>query len=126
MSARVEATDVKAIFDTTMEDAELIPFIEVAHLMVENILGEEDLEEGLLKEIERWASAHYASIKDPVKTQEKIGDASATYAIASPKAGGTGLSATPYGMQAIAMDPTGKLGAQGKLKASFEVLRNET
>lgn len=116
--ARVTEEEVKAIFPCP-EDADLTPFIESAHIVVDTYLGNDGLEESLLKEIERWLSAHFASARYSVNSKEKVGDVDVT------KQGkwGMGLESTDYGQKVLLLDPTGKLGNMSdKQRIYFEVI----
>lgn len=119
MTARVTDADVLAIIDTELAD--LSPFITAAHLLVEQYLGTCGLDPALLKEIERWVSAHYVCSRDPRKRSETMGDASVTYETAM-QGENKGLYATSYGKQAITLDPTGSLAGMGMKSASMEAL----
>lgn len=107
--ARVTATEVKEIMpDVSMEDAQVLPFINAAEAMINKIFAN-DITTGtdLLKEIERWFTAHMIA-STPFYRQaykERVGDAEITY---------TGefkqdLSSTPYGQMVKTLDTTGKM-----------------
>ena len=117
--ARVTEDEVKAIFPYP-DNADLTPFIDSAHLVVEGTLGSEGLSEDLLKEIERWLSAHFASARYSVNSKEKVGDVDVT------KQGkwGMGLDSTDYGQKVKLLDPTGKLDELDDIKKQiyFEVI----
>jgi len=119
MAARVTEEEVKAIIDTTVTTA---PFITAANLLVESVLGGESLGDDLLKEIERWLSAHFVAIRDPREKSKKMDEAEAKFFLGKE---GKGLEATPYGMQAIALDTTGKLANVGKTTAKVECINWE-
>lgn len=115
---RVTEQEVKEILDTNVT---LHPFIVAASLIVDKYLedtGEID-DEQLLKEIERWLSAHLAVIRDPQLSKEKIGDASNEYARGSL---GDGLKGTHYGQQVLLLDTSGRLSQLGKKKVKLEHL----
>ena len=105
MATRVTATEVKEIFDTTLSDAQLDTFILAANLVVTEKLSTSGLSTAMLKEIERWLSAHLAAIRDQMPSQEKIGDASVRYQGET----GMGLRFTSYGQQVMLLDTTGTL-----------------
>ena len=117
--ARVTQEEVKAIFPCPAS-ADLTPFIDSAHIVVENTLGDEGLSEDLLKEIERWLSAHFASARYSVNSKEKVGDVDVT------KQGkwGMGLDSTDYGQKVKLLDPTGLLDEldDNKKPILFEVI----
>jgi len=120
---RVTDADVKAILEDSSSAIgfSLAPFISMAHLFVEQRLGGQGLGEDLLTEIERLVAAHFTSLKRRRTTQERIGEATDTYALKV----GSGLAATDYGQQALALDPTGRLAETGRPRAqvtAFNVL----
>lgn len=115
MSNRVTNSEVKTIIDT---DVDVTAFITVANLIVTNMLSGGSLSDAMLKEIERWLSAHFVAIRDPRIGQEKIGDASVTYLLTT----GKGLDATPFGQQVKVLDTTGKLAQLGKSTAKLETI----
>ena len=119
MGLRVDPDEVREIISTSITD--LNAFIMVANRMIEDHLGEFEIlpsnelttADGILpatlKEIERWLTAHFISIreKDARATEFKIEDASAKYGGQY----GMGLKASLYGQTAMALDPTGELAA---------------
>ena len=120
--ARVTANEVREIFDTDLEDANLDAFITAANLMVTDLLtGKYSAD--LLKEIERWLAAHYGAHMDPVAEQEKMGDGQVRYALAIARSSvGLGLNNTPYGQQVRVMDYLGILAEAGKRSAVIETV----
>lgn len=118
MTHRVTQEEVKAIIPTEIED--ISPFIQTAHVLLNKTLASETDDE-LLKEIEKWLSAHYVAIADPRVRQIKIGDVTETYYGRS----GEGLSHTPYGQQVLALDTTGSFALLSKTKASFGVIKEK-
>lgn len=135
MANRVTSTDVKEILVTALTGSQLDPFITVANLIVTEKLGDSGLGDALLKEIERWLSAHFIYVSNPSYSSinknargtvisERIGDTSISYSdISQSKNINLGLlSSTVYGQQAITMDLTGILANLGKKRASVNVL----
>lgn len=116
MADRVTQAEVLAIIDT--DTADISAFITAANLLVTAKLADEDLGDDLLKEIERWLSAHFVCALDPRSKAEKIGDASVTYENAST---GEGLKSTRYGQQVLLLDTSGTLAQLGKKKVSIQV-----
>lgn len=116
MAQRVSDVDVKAIIDTSVDTQ---PFIVMASLLVNRHLGSQGLDYALLRELERWLAAHFVCIRDPRYVQVKTEGDAFTYEHGKM---GQGLSATSYGQQVIALDPTGIL-AQTTMtqRASFKV-----
>jgi hypothetical protein len=117
MAYRVTSAEVLEIMDTTL--TEVTAFITVANLIVTDKLGAKGLSDDLMKEIERWLSAHFATIKDPSSTEDKIG--SSTQKKLSLFLSGEGLKGTKYGQQVLLLDPTGTLVNIGKLPVTFKV-----
>jgi len=108
MAKRVTATEVKQIITTTQEDYIIDVFIESANLLVTSILADSGLSSDLLKEIERWLSAHFLSMSFERQTiREEIGgDTSEQYSKL-----GHGLSASTYGQTVKMLDTTGMMDA---------------
>lgn len=117
--ARTNVTDVKNIYDTDLTDPQLQSFIDDASLIVDNVLRGQGLSTATLTAIEKYLSAHLASVRDPLALRENIGDAGATFEARARSVGvGTrGLELTFYGQQAVAMDTTGRLKNAGKRRA---------
>jgi len=112
MTARVTTDEVKEIIDTSISD--LTPFITVASQQVDRIDTAGGLSAAVLKEIERWLSAHFVAIRDARSTKDAIGDSSHTYEGKT----GMGLEFTRYGQQAKMLDTTGTLAKLGLRRAA--------
>lgn len=107
MAQRISSDEVLDIID--VQDGIVVqPFIMAASLVIDTNLASAGLTAGLLKEIERWLSAHFLAIRDPRFTQVKTD--SDTMVFEHGKTG-MGLKATMYGQQALSLDPTGILAA---------------
>lgn len=114
--ARVTYDEVEQILDScTLGETIIDVYIEAANALVTKILGDDTtIGATLLKEIERWFTAHMiASTLWRTTAKEKVGDASVEY---------TGefkenLSSTPYGQMVMQLDITGKMGNLGKKAA---------
>lgn len=104
---RVTGAEVKEIIDTSLTDAQVAPFIAAASAMVDQYLGDAGLSDALLKEIERWLSAHLVAVRDPRAQSKGVGDLRIQYRGRT----GLGLDATLYGQQVKALDPTGALAS---------------
>jgi len=63
---------------------------------------EELKEEELAKLLTTYLTAHYYAITNPVATSKSVNGVSKSYSQGTP---GKGLESTPYGRQAIALDP---------------------
>ncbi len=82
-------------------------FIETAHLIVDRVAAcNSSLTDTELEMIERWLAAHYTAIIYPVVNSKSVMGASESYGRGSV---GTGLEATPFGIQAMRLDPSGCL-----------------
>jgi len=125
--ARITVDDLRDIFDTDIEYAKLLTFIQTAHVLVNQVVEPKGvLDSDGLFQVELWLAAHFASIKDPIALRSKIGDSEAwLFPAAVTTAWGTGLKLTPYGQMALVMDTSGGLIDLGLRKASFRVAPRE-
>ena len=120
MANRVTATEVKAIMDgVTLADSVIDSYITGANIVVTDNLGISGLSIGMLKEIERWLSAHLVAItRERQAKKEGAGGASIEYT----GEWGSGLKSTSYGQMALALDSTGVLaGLEGKSAGMYAV-----
>lgn len=108
--ARTTATEVKEILDTDLDDSIVEAFIVGANALVTEVLGETDLGDTLLEEIERWLTAHMiASTRKRMAAEEGAGGAYIKYTGKFDK----NLASTPYGQQALVLDATGNMAKLG-------------
>ena len=126
MAALVTANEVREIMDdATIPDA-LVNVCIIGADALTDIVFSEDTEIGsvLLKEIQRWLTAHMVASTPNYRTvsKEKVGDADVTY---------TGkwdvnLLSTTYGQMAIQLDVTGKLQkySSGKIGATLRAVKS--
>lgn len=117
--ARVTTAEVKEIIDVDPSLTDLSPFITVANLLVDRYIYPEGVAESLLKEIERWLSAHFVAVRDRQPVSQSVAGVSADFGLSL----GKGLTATIYGQQARILDPTGKLASidkEEKFEAKLE------
>jgi len=119
MAVRVTDVEVKEIIDTTVTTT---PFVAIANILVDKYLSGHGLSDALLKEIERWWSAHLVAIRDMRPHAEKIGDTSINYQGKTDM----GLNCTLYGQQLLTMDPTGILAKIGKKYVKVETVQSPT
>ena len=123
--ARVTATEVKDILDNcTKEDNQIDVFIIGASELVTNVFaGDTVISETMLKEIERWFTAHMISCTiHRTTSDEKLGDVAVKYT----GQWGKNLDSTPYGQMVKQLDTTGKMESYlGKSVASiYAVTKN--
>lgn len=109
------ATEVKEIIDT---DVKVEPHISVANVLVNTHLQGKGLPQLLLKEIERWLSAHFVAIQDPRAVSEGASELRQDFGLYK----GKGLNNSEYGQQAIVLDHTGTLASLGGKKVTFGVI----
>ena len=120
MAVRVTTSEVKEIISTALTD--LDPFIQTANALINDALSEEisagTVSSAILFEMELWLAAHFTAIRDPQAKSEKVGQAAIAYWGQS----GKGLESTPFGQQALAIDPSGMLSNLGAKKAEVKVI----
>lgn len=116
MAERVTSDEVKKLIDTEISD--LSPFIKAANLTVNQYIQNDGLGTALLKEIERWLTAHFVAMRERQLTSETVGDAANQYGGNF----GMGLDFTQYGQQVKMLDATGKLANGTRRSAMFKVL----
>src|SRR4030066_1260617 len=121
---RVSGTEVKEVFITDLTASAIDPLIIAANLFVTAKLSSQGLSTELLKEIERYLTAHLISslagreegVAGTV-ISEGAGSANRTYKSLDLSIFGV-LSSTPYGMIAISLDTSNTLLKIGK-RSSF-------
>jgi len=107
--ARVTATEVKVIITTALLDPAIESYIEIANSMVTDTVTC-GLAASVLKEIERWLTAHLISItQERVGIKERLGEAEITYAGKF----GEGLKGTSYGQMVLQLDTCGSFAKLG-------------
>lgn len=104
MSYRTNVSEIQQIMGTLNFDVG--PFLNTAHIFVENYLVGQGLSDSLLAEIEKYLAAHFVCLRNPQIIEEAISDGSAKY---MRKIQGGGLLSTDYGQTAIQLDTTGIL-----------------
>ena len=113
---RVTEAEVKEIIDTSLTP--LTPFIDTAHLMVdENLLGS-GLTEAVLTKIELFLSAHLVTLREKQIRIEEFGDSKNEYEGKT----GMGLESSHYGQTVLLLDTTGVFATSGNPTAEFEVI----
>jgi hypothetical protein len=116
MAIRTTASEVKQIMENcTLDDPTVSAFIVAASEVVSQTLAATLIGDILLKEIEKYFTAHLiASVKQRTTSDEKLGDASVKYT----GQWGKNLDSTPYGQVVKTLDTTGKMSNLGKQAAS--------
>lgn len=112
--ARVSATEVKEIRDTTLSDSAVDVFIGIANRIVTRELGNEATSQEKT-DVELLLSAHFTTLKEQEEEQVDFGPRSVTYR----GEGGLGLNASIYGQNAMDADPTGSLKQLNSSKKSL-------
>lgn len=117
MIALPPASDVTDIVDTDKPDSVVNAIIRDAYYLTRECISH--YEEEHQQRIIVWVAAHLIAStgSDGVRTSEKLGDASESFARATLT---TNLMGTPYGHQAIMLDATGCLRRLGGASASIE------
>jgi hypothetical protein len=112
---RVTDADVKEIIETTVTT---LPFRTAANLIVTQRLGDSGLSSDLLKEIERWLSAHLIACSK----EQQIEKAGAGEGVSVTYQGKSGmqLESTQYGQQVLVLDSTGRMA--GLKSASIQAI----
>jgi len=121
--ARVSPGEVKQIMDgCPLTDPVISAYIISANAIVTKVFsGDIEIGTTLLKEIERWFTAHMiASTSFRTASEEKVGDATIIYT----GKWGMGLDSTPYGQMVKQIDVTGKMGRAGKIAASMYAIKS--
>ena len=124
LCADVDADAVKEIISTTLTDAQINAFLNMAYALSIPIQGELGDCGGTTTTcaIIKLLAAHLISTRDRrVKSKSVGGEWSVTYMGES----GLGLDATMYGQQAKVLDCSGILATAGMKKASVDVATQE-
>ena len=110
--ARVSPAEVRQIMDgCTLDDPQVNAYIIGAEALIASVFSGKTISTALLKEIERWFTAHMISSSSFRTTiDEKLGDASVTYT----GKWGMGLDSTPYGQMVKTLDASGLMAKSGK------------
>lgn len=119
-AARVIDTEVEALTGDAPSSIDVDVFIETAHTLVEEKLGDEGLSEALLTQIELYLAAHFLTLHPEMRilTEEDLGDARSKYA------GDFGkfLEFTQWGQMVLVLDISGKMKETDKRKVIWEDL----
>ena len=85
------------------ENIDLMPFIQTAAVLCDELLADTEYSNSRLELIERWLAAHFYAIRDNRIDTERAGSVSASYQYKL----GTGLQVTMYGQQVLRLDTSG-------------------
>jgi hypothetical protein len=108
MAKRTTVEEVKTVIDTSLTNTVISNYITSANVFVTDQLVGKGLSDEMLKEIERWLTAHMiASTKERQSKEESAGGAAIKYA----GFWGTGLNGTSYGQMAVTLDTSRTLAA---------------
>ena len=119
MAVRTKATEVKAIMDTSLEDAEVNVYIGIANPVVTDVMDGSGVGAVRLEEIERWLTAHFITVtRERMGETEKLGEATIKYVGKF----GMGLDSTPFGQTVQILDTTGAFGDQAKRPISINAI----
>ena len=122
-NARVSATEVKEIIETSLEDSVVLSsMIDTANLYVDTHLADAGHSDAVLAKIELYLAAHFVALTEERGSLKgsKMGDASEFLSDIYSE----GFKATRFGQTALTLDTTGTLAAKGTatLKAEFRVV----
>jgi hypothetical protein len=123
MSIRVTSAEVKEIMDNcTTSDIIVNTFITAASAVIDKVFsGNTSMSAVMLKEVERWLTAHMlASTLSRTTSEEKLGDAQLTYT----GKWGEGLKSTSYGQMVLVLDVSGLMAKTGLKGASMYAIPN--
>jgi len=113
--ARVTIAEVKLIIDTSLEDTNVTAYITAANALVTDVLASSGLGDDLLKEIERWLTAHLiAATQERQSKKEEAGGAKVEYTGVY----GDGLKLTSYGQMVLTLDSSGLMASLGGRSAT--------
>lgn len=123
MAARVTATEVLEVMPSTtaLTSTTILPFITSANVFVTDALTDAGLTDETLKEIERWLSAHMATVvEDRISKEEGAGGAYIKWAGKWEDE----LSSTQFGQMVLMLDTSNTLRnlMEGHKSASIYVV----
>lgn len=123
MAVLASVEDVQLLMnDTTLSDEYVSSILVTADLVLTKVFEYDNtLSTGLLAELQKYYAAHLiASTTARMATEEKVGDASISYAGKF----SDGLKSTPYGQLLLLIDPTGLIARGGKISASITAVKS--
>jgi hypothetical protein len=114
----VAVEDVRLIFETSMENAQLQAFLDDAKALCDDVLNAAGYGDAKMNRIARYMAAHLASSMTPFTKEERIGD----YQFERAGDFGEALKATSYGQAVLSLDTSGILDTLSKRPARMHVL----
>jgi hypothetical protein len=108
MTIRTTERAVTAIVQVSSVIASVMPFIEVANNLVNNVCVPEGYDAVTLEKIERYLAAHFYRLRVRQAIEQKIGEATDIYSTGA-NISGKGLNGTEYGQAAMDLDYKGAL-----------------
>lgn len=110
MTARIEISDVRNMYDPGLTDAQVTIAVNQAHTMVQEYLLGSGMSESLLAQIELNIAAHVCTVIAPqAKAEDFDGAYKVTWNI--PGADKDGLQSTAFGRMALMLDTSGALSS---------------
>ena len=114
--ARTTEADVLLIMDNELTEAQVIPFLTAANLLVTEAYSGASTPTALLAEIEKWLTAHMLAVTlARTVSAEELGEAKVKYT----GYWGKKLESTSYGQMVLTLDTEGISGRLGKATASM-------
>jgi len=122
-SALITPADVRGIIQTDLDDEVLEAYINTAYAMTLPIGSGLSAYGGntTLAEIQKYITAHLCTLQEPLTRAESVGEVRVEYLRQTGANLAGGLSSTPFGQTALALDASGKLAEMGLKPASFHV-----
>ena len=121
MCSSIDADEVKELITTSLTDAQINEALNIAYYMALPLTNElDDCGAGDMQcHIIKMVARHLITVREGQAKSESIGgEWSATYRGGD----GTGLEASLFGQQALAMDCSGTLASLAEKRAEFEVI----
>jgi hypothetical protein len=121
MANRVTPSDVKEIYNTTLADVVIEPYIDVANDLVTEKLATDWFSDTRLAMIEKFLAAHLiVSTRDRQAVEEEIGEARVQYANVFKE----GLKSTSYGQTVLMLDTSGTFNSMSKRKVRIVAIES--
>ena len=120
---RITAVEVRQIMENCTVDEQIIDaFIVGANELITNIFaGDSTVSPKLLKELEKWLTAHMLAVTiQRTAAEEEIMDARVKWT----GYWGQKLLSTSYGQTVLILDYTGKMAKAGKASASMNAVKS--